>query len=157
MDAKSINLLKEEKTQILLSAWDRLTKIQQLTCNTKSKEFTRKGKALVSIKKEGTHVLVFHEKGTWSGKQEMNFNNVFRWTLDLNADVISLEHLRHDSPVFLVNLIPLNNHLLISLQPHVCGKDIYTGKMHLKSDGVHLHWSIMGPKKNEEIDSYYSF
>ena len=149
--------MKEEKTQRLLPAWDRLAKIQRLSCITKSKEFTREGKALVSIKKEGTTLLVFHEKGTWSGKQEMNFSNVFRWTLDLNAGVISLEHLRYNAPVFLVNLTPLNSHLLISLQPHICRRDIYTGKMHLKSDGVHLHWSIMGPKKNEEIDSYYFF
>ncbi|PWU15529.1 MAG: hypothetical protein C5B45_02440 [Chlamydiae bacterium] len=157
MDAKNLNLLKEEKTQILLLAWDRLAKIQHFSCNAKSKECTRKGKALVSVTKKGTHVLIFHEKGTWFGKQEMNFNNIFRWTLDLNTGVISLEHLRYNSPVFLVNLTPLNNHLLISLQPHVCRKDMYTGKMHLKSDGVHLHWSIMGPKKSEEIDSYYFF
>ena len=155
MNAKSINLLKEEKAQILLAAWDRLTKIQQLICNTKSEVFTRKGKALVSVTKKGTNVLVFHEKGAWSGKPEMNFSNVFRWTLNLNAGVISLEHLRYVPPVFLVNLAPLSNHLLISLQPHVCRRDTYIGKMHLKPDSIHLHWSIMGPKKNEKIDSYY--
>jgi hypothetical protein len=77
--------------------------------------------------------------------------------LDLNAGVISLEHLRYGSPVFLVNLVPLSNHLLVSLQPHICRRDAYAGKMHLKSDGFHLHWSIVGPKKNEEIDSYYFF
>jgi len=27
--------------------------------------------------------------------------------------------------------------------------------MLLKPDGIHLHWNIIGPKKNEEIDSYY--
>jgi len=112
---------------------------------------------LVSVIKEEANVLVFHEKGSWSGKQEMNFTNVFRWTLDLNAGVISLEHLRYGSPVFLVNLTPLSKHLLISLQPHTCGRDTYTGKMHLKSDGIHLHWSILEPKKNEEINSYYFF
>lgn len=147
--------MKEEKTQILLLAWDRLTKTQQLTCSTKSEKFIRKGKALISVTKKGTNVLIFHEKGTWSGKQTMNFSNVFCWTLDLNAEVISLEHLRYNSPVFLINLTPLSNHLLISLQPHTCGKDIYIGKMHLKPEGIHLHWNIIGPKKNEEIDSYY--
>lgn len=83
MDTKSLNLLKKEKTQILLSTWDRLTKIQQLTCSTKSEKFTRKGNALVSVVKKEANVLVFHEKGTWAGKQAMNFSNVFRWTLDL--------------------------------------------------------------------------
>lgn len=146
---------EKNKIQVLLSAWNQLAKIQQLVCHAKSTELNRSGKAKVSVTNEESNVFVFHEKGSWSGKQEMNFSNKFRWTLDLNAGVISLEHLRYASPVFLVNLVPFNDHLLTSLHSHVCKNDIYTGKMHLNKDHIHLHWQVMGPKKNEELDSFY--
>jgi hypothetical protein len=85
----------------------------------------------------------------------MQFSNKLRWTLGFSAGAISLEHLRYGSAVFLINLVPLNDHSLISLHTHVCKNDTYTGKMHLNGDHIHLHWQILGPKKNEELDSYY--
>ncbi|MGL5264173.1 MAG: DUF6314 family protein [Candidatus Rhabdochlamydia sp.] len=145
----------KEKNKIILSAWNRLAKIQQLVCHAKSIELNRSGKAAVSITKEGNNVFVFHEKGSWSGKQKIDFSNKLRWTLDLSAGAISLEHLRYGSAVFLVNLVPFNDHVLTSLHAHVCKSDTYTGKMHLTDAHIHLHWQVTGPKKNEQLDSYY--
>ena len=141
----------------LLLGWDRLGKVEQLTCNTRSKESIQKGKALVSVIKQGNNVLIFQEKGSWSGIQEMHFTNTLRWTLDRNVGVISLEHLRYgsNSPVFLVNLTPTTNYFLTSLHSHVCKKDTYTAKMYLHHHLIHLHWQILGPKKNTDMHSYY--
>lgn len=142
----------EDKT--LLVAWNRLGEVKQLTCRTQSKECHQNGKASVSVTKKES-ILIFQEKGNWHGK--MHFTNTFRWTLDHDAGAISLEHLRYgsNSPVFLVSLIPLKNHFFTSLYSHICGRDAYTAKMHLDHHLIHLHWQILGPKKNTEIHSVY--
>jgi hypothetical protein len=41
----------KEKNKIILSAWNRLAKIQQLVCHAKSTKLNRSGKAEVSITK----------------------------------------------------------------------------------------------------------
>lgn len=161
-DAQSIN--QENKLQILLTFWQKLGGVTQLTFNakTKSKEergWNGKGQGEVSVAKEGDNRLSFTEKGTWQGKQgEVSFSNVFRWTLDRHAGVISLEHLRRgpDHPVFLFYLAPSGKHSLSSVDSHLCGGDTYFGQIHFDRYSLRLNWRVIGPKKNEEIDYYYS-
>lgn len=145
------------KNRTLLSVWNQLKKVQQLTCNMQSKELTLNGKAQVSLIKEGSNVLIFHEKGSWSRKEEISFTNTLRWTLDLDAGILALEHLRYGlkAPTFLVHLVPFTSHLLTSMHSHVCKDDTYTAKMSFDHSCVHLNWHVVGPKKNEEIHSYY--
>lgn len=150
--------------QVLLSFWEQLQKVRQLTFNakTKSKEengWNGKGTGEVIVTKEGSNILVFQEKGTWQGKQgsELTFSNIFRWTLDRASGVISLEHLRRgpDCPVFLFHLAPAGKSSLSSVDSHLCEGDTYFGQIHFDRYGLRLNWRVIGPKKNEEIDYYY--
>src|SRR4029077_659265 len=112
------------------------------------------------VTKKEDHTLIFHEKGIWQDKEgtEVNFSNVFRWTFDRHAKVIALEHLRRgpDHPVFLFYLAPSGNHSLSSVDSHLCGGDTYFGQIHFDRYSLRLNWRVIGPKKNEEIDYYYS-
>ncbi len=155
---------QENKTPILHSFWEKLNTVKHLSFNAKTKSqeelgWEGRGKGEVIITKEGYNILIFNEKGTWKNKQgtEVNFSNVFRWTLDRYAGVISLEHLRRgiDNPVFLFHLAPTSRHLLSSVDSHLCEGDTYFGQIHFDSNSLRLNWRVIGPKKNEEIDYYY--
>lgn len=155
----------ENKTQILFTFWEKLKKVTLLTFNarTKSKEewgWNGKGRGEVDVTREGDNTLIFNEKGTWQNKQavEVNFSNVFRWTLDRFAGVISLEHLRRgpENPVFLFHLAPTSKHSLSSVDSHLCEGDTYFGQIHFDRYSLSLNWRVIGTKKNEELDYYYS-
>lgn len=163
--AKTSSAYQKNKTQILLTFWKKLTGVTQLTFNakTKSKEdkgWNGKGQGEVIATKEGSNTLIFNEKGTWQTSQGGNvgFSNTFRWTLDRNAGVISLEHLRRgpDHPVFLFLLAPLGKDCLSSVDSHLCEGDTYFGQIHFDRYSLRLNWRVIGPKKNEEIDYFYS-
>ncbi len=153
------------KNQVLQAFWDKLLSITQVTfhAKTKSKEeigWNGNGRGEVFITKENSSIIIFNEKGTWRGKQgaAVNFRNVFRWTLDRDAKVISLEHLRRgiDHPVFLFHLAPVGKHSLSSIDSHLCEGDTYFGQIHFDNYSLRLNWRVIGPKKNEEINYYYS-
>lgn len=156
---------QENKIHILFDFWKRLNTITQLTFHAKSKSkeeqgWHGKGKGEVTLTKEGDNILIFHEKGYWQGKQgqEMNFTNIFRWTLDRYAGIISLEHLRRgfENPVLLLHLAPANKHLLSSIDSHLCEGDTYFGQIHFDPHSIRLNWRVIGPRKNEEMDYFYS-
>lgn len=157
--------INQNKAQILLTFWEKLKGVTHLTFNAKTKSkdeqgWNGKGQGEVIVAKEGSNMLTFNEKGTWHGKQgaEVSFSNAFRWTLDRNAGMISLEHLRHghDHPVFLFHLAPSGKQSLSSVDSHLCEGDIYFGQIHFNAHSLRLNWRVIGPKKNEEIDYYYS-
>lgn len=165
-DDSLMQAMKEASAiQVLLAFWERLKGVSQLTFNakTKSKEeagWNGKGKGEVIIAREGNNVLVFNEKGTWQNKEgeEFGFSNVFRWTLDRQAGVISLEHLRRgpDYPIFLFYLAPSGKNSLASVDSHLCEGDTYFGQIHFDRHHLRLNWRVIGPKKNEELDYIYS-
>lgn len=154
-----------EGTKVLASFWKRLALVQNLTFVAKSKSkdesgWNGQGKGAVTISKEGDKILIFQEKGSWKDKSgnEIAFSNTFRWTLDIHAQVISLEHLRHgfDAPVFLFHLAPSGGQSLSSLDSHLCGEDAYFGQVIIDRHSLRLSWRVIGPKKNEEIQTYYT-
>jgi hypothetical protein len=162
---KTSSAYQGNRAQILLAFWEKLTGVTQLTFHskTKSKEekgWDGKGQGEVIVVKEGFNTLTFNEKGTWQGTQggDVNFSNIFRWTLDRNSSVISLEHLRRgpDHPVFLFHLAPSGKDSLSSVDPHLCEEDTYFGQIHFNRYNLRLNWRVIGPKKNEEIDYFYS-
>jgi hypothetical protein len=63
--------------------------------------------------------------------KETSFSNIFRWTLDPQVGMISLEHLRRgvDNPVFLFHLQPSSLHSLASIDSHLCAEDTYLGQI----------------------------
>jgi hypothetical protein len=151
--------------QVILTFWKKLAGIKYLVFHavTKSKEesgWNGQGKGEVLVMIEGESTLIFNEKGSWKGKQgnEIDFSNVFRWTLDRDAGLISLEHLRRgiNNPVFLFHLAPSGNNTLSSIDSHLCGGDSYFGQILYDQRSLRLNWRVIGPKKNEEIDYYYT-
>ena len=150
------------KIQILLTFWERLAAVKQLTFQAASKEeqgWHRKGKGEVTLAREEGR-FIFHEKGSWQGKEggEVTFHNVFRWTLDRFGGIIALEHLRRgaDHPVFLFHLTPTGPHTLSSVDSHLCEGDSYFGQIQFDRYALRLNWRVIGPKKNEEIDYIYT-
>ena len=131
--------------------WQRLRAVRQMTLRTKA---GWQGVGEVVVSQPSEHVLLFTEKGHWEGR-EISFHNVYRWTLDRGE--LLLEHLRQGEgrPVLLLRFTQKDEHTFTSLQPHVCGKDTYVGQLHLDAKGIHLSWSIQGPKKDQEIDIIY--
>jgi hypothetical protein len=163
LSAQSSN--EENKAQILQAFWEKLLSVKQLTfhAKTNSKDeggWNGKGQGEVISTRSSSNVLLFNEKGTWQGKQggDVSFSNVFRWTLDRDAKMISLEHLRYgpEHPVFLFHLTPSGKHILSSVDSHLCGGDTYFGQIHFDNYSLRLNWRVIGPKKNEELDYYYS-
>jgi hypothetical protein len=156
---------RKNQFQVVQAAWEKLQTVKHLTfhATTKSKEergWNGKGQGEISVSKENDHTLVFHEKGTWHDTQnnEMNFSNVFRWTLERHTALISLEHLRYgiNSPVFLFHLAPSGNNSLASVDSHLCSGDSYFGQIHYDQHSLRFYWRIIGPQKNEEINYYYT-
>ncbi len=164
-DPKTLSTDLGNKLLVLETFWKKLGRVTHVTfhARTKSKEekgWNGKGQGEVIVVKESVNTLLFNEKGTWQDKQgtEVSFNNTFRWTLDRNACVISLEHLRRgpENPVFLFYLAPSSNHSLSSIDSHLCEGDTYFGQVRFDHRSLRLNWRVIGPKKNEEIDYYYS-
>lgn len=156
---------KKTQEPSLLHFWERLQNVQQFTRHTKSASqqgngWDGKGQGEVLINRVDEKTLVFHERGFWQMKQgqDISFSNVFRWTLDREAGMISLEHLRHgsDQPVFLFHLAPAGNQLLASVESHLCEEDAYLATVPWDQYGIRLNWRVIGPKKNEEMEYCYS-
>lgn len=150
-----------DPVSIVLSFWEKLSLVKQLKFTAKLKtpeggSLIKRGIGEVALTKESPYTLVFHEKGTWDGP-DIGFSNHFRWTLDRQTAMISLEHLRHgvNNPVFLFNLIPATRHSLVSEGAHLCADDAYFGQLIETGVALRLKWRVIGPKKNEEMDYYY--
>lgn len=155
----------EKNDQVLHKFWKRLSRVKQLTFHamTKSRDeggWNGKGKGKVTISQEGENILIFNEKGSWQGKdgKEISFSNIFRWTLDPLAGMVSLEHLRQgiDNPVLLFHLQPSGLHSLSSVDSHLCAGDTYLGQILCAQNCLRLKWRVIGPKKNEELHYYYT-
>jgi hypothetical protein len=144
--------------------WERLSKIQQLSFSTKSRQgeelHTKFGKAEVHISSPTPSVLIFQEKGHWFLDQipDTAFSNSFRWTLDINASLITLEHLRYGVtlPVFLFHLTPTKSGILESVDAHLCAEDTYLGNIVWNHNSIIFHWRIIGLHKNNQLTYHYS-
>lgn len=151
-----------KKREILKAFWKKLERIGQLTVHAKSKAnaggWNGKGHAQVTLTKEKETVLIFQEKGTWENNLTQ-FSNAFRWILDMTSGSVSLEHLRHgiQNPVFLFHLTPIDKYTLKSINSHCCGEDNYLGQLYFDDLTIRFNWRVIGPKKNEVLDFYYSY
>jgi hypothetical protein len=145
-------------------AWTRLLSVQELSFEAQSRTapntgWNGSGKGTVRVEKIDAGVILFHERGTWAPKEgrETIFTNVFRWTTDPDARFIRLEHLRFGEahPVYLFDLVPVDEWVLESSEPHVCSEDLYAARMEFDEQNIHLKWTINGPKKSETISYTY--
>lgn len=163
--SKEMAATSTNKLHTLLAFWEKLSTISRLTFHAKTKSqdssgWNGKGHGEVIMTRAKISEIIFTEKGSWKSPEgeEVSFSNVFRWSLDRNSNTISLEHLRRgvEHPVFLFHLTPATSHSLTSLDSHLCENDTYFGHIHFDQNLVRLQWRVIGPKKNEEIDYYYS-
>lgn len=154
-----------QNNKLLHAVWERLLQVKSLSFSAKTKSvgsggWSNRGTGEVAVSVLKDDVIIFHEKGSWKDKsgQEIDFSNVFRWSLDRASNMISLEHLRHgfDHPVFLFHLVPAQKQWLTSVDSHLCGEDSYLGQVFCDKTILRLKWRVIGPKKNEEIDTYYA-
>ena len=144
--------------------WNRLLPVQELIFEASSRAtpntgWNGAGKGVVRVEKVDPGILVFQESGTWTPDEgrETTFTNIFRWTTDPDGHFIRLEHLRFgaDHPVYLFDLVAVDECVLESSEPHVCREDLYTGRMEFAEQAIHLRWTIDGPKKAETITYIY--
>ncbi len=151
------------RNQELKSFFKRLSKVKELHLEIRSKkenqmEF-KQGKATVLISSNDSNELIFHEKGSWNHNtmSSIAFTNSFRWTLDLKASLITLEHLRYGykEPVFLFHLTTNQTKSLESVQPHLCNQDTYLANINWDSQKIHFNLRIIGPNKNEHTTYIY--
>jgi predicted transcriptional regulator len=148
----------------LQTFWQRLSQVKQLHFSAKSKqgnESTLKmGKARVEVQAPDAKTLIFQEKGFWMQQEVPDgaFSNMLRWTVDIQASLVSLEHLRYGSqnPVFLLHLAPKKLGHLESVDAHLCAHDTYLGQIVWDAQAIRLYWRIIGPQKNEVLIHSYS-
>ena len=121
----------------LTDAWDRLCAVRSLRFSAKSNDrasgWNGAGSGTVEVTVTGNSTITFTERGTWArdcGKQ-FDFHNMYRWRFDWNADVVRLEHLRHDpnQPIFLLDLATIDGAIFESVSPHLCGADVYRASL----------------------------
>lgn len=145
--------------------WNRLNQITRLHFESKPNQLRRNsgwcgaGEGFVQTDRQND-IIVFKENGIWTTDEgkELTFNNIYRWTYKHEHAVIGLEHLRFgaDRPVFLFDLGGSQaESQLVSIEPHVCVEDVYTGRLDIQPEGFDLHWEIIGPRKNEHIHYQY--
>lgn len=155
---------KREHMAQLAFFWQRLGTTKELTIETgalekRSHGVLRSGKGQVVVQKDGDATLIFHETGLWQGEDghEVHFKNSYRWSLDLERRLISLEHLRYGlkNPVFLFHLVPSGKNSLASLDSHLCANDMYLGSVVYNHHCIQLEWRVIGPKKNETMSYFY--
>ncbi len=144
--------------------WTRLRVVQELTFEARSQAtadtgWNGSGQGMVRIAEVEPRVILFHERGEWTSERgrQSSFTNVFRWTADPDGRRIRLEHLRfgQDHPVYLFDLVVVDEGVLESSEPHVCREDLYTARMKFDEQAIRLRWTIDGPKKSETISYAY--
>lgn len=170
-DKKLFSLVQQDTLEkriqipLLYAFWERLKQVKQFKKHKISRSGTEniwegKGTGIVSITNQNDTALIFAEKGSWhlNNGQEVDFSNIFRWTIDREAGMISLEHLRYgeQNPVFLFHLVPTGNNMLASVESHLCQEDAYMAQIPWDNATIRLNWRVIGPKKNDELEYIYT-
>lgn len=116
------------------------------------------GFGTVAVESPSPEVVIFRESGEWrpAGANPLRFSNVYRWSL-VGPLSLRLEHLRFGpgKPVHLFELAPESESAWASVCPHECRDDCYSARLQLQADGIVLRWSIVGPRKSEDIEYAY--
>jgi hypothetical protein len=116
------------------------------------------GVGTVKVETPSSGIVIFRESGEWRPTDggPLRFSNVYRWSL-LGPASLRLEHLRFGpgQPVRLFELAPESELVWSSIDPHECRDDCYSARLQLEEDGISLRWTIVGPRKREEIAYRY--
>jgi hypothetical protein len=116
------------------------------------------GVGSVTVESPSAEVVIFRESGIWrpAGSGELRFSNVYRWSL-AGPQTVRLEHLRFGlgQPVHLFELARESESVWSSVDPHQCRDDCYSARLQLQAEGVTLRWTVLGPRKCEDIEYTY--
>ena len=167
-EKKRYTLVKRDRPvrdlrSVLLNCWEHLMSVRHVHFEAKIDQLgerrRRKGEGEVMVIKEGASQLIFQEKGLTSDGEgsSIRFTNTFRWTLDRSACLLTLEHLRFgkERPVFIFHLAPSGEASLASQDSHLMEGDTYLGQIDFDRNGLRLLWRVIGPVKNEQVESHY--
>jgi len=144
-------------TLCLDAFWKRLAKVQRVSIQSQTV-----GQAFgdVQVSEKNKDSIIFMESGHWADQnpQIINFSNTIRWSIDHEAGMIALEHLRYgmDRPVFLFHLTPTGPNTLQSIDSHLCSDDCYFGRIEFTKQHIRFLWRALGPSKNEILHHTYS-
>jgi len=149
----------DEISPDLANIWERLGEVTAFEFQAESRSGTTgwqgNGTGTVRVDHQGPNVLVFEEQGSWAQTSglEMGLRNTYRWTRDLQQELIQLEHLRFgpSRPVYLFALQLTGGNEWTSIQPHLCREDCYSATLLLSAGSLKLAWRILGPEKDERI------
>ncbi|MCW8126782.1 DUF6314 family protein [Microbulbifer halophilus] len=145
--------------KVLAQLWRRLAGVREFSftaSNGPGSATDWRGHARGSVELEaGERRLLFRERAafTSSGGHKVEMQNLYRWTL--LPESLRLEHLRRGEPVLLFELQPVTEHGFRSVQPHLCGEDVYSAELLVGKSQLELIWQIHGPRKNERLHYHY--
>ncbi len=140
-----------------------LLQVRSLTFSAHSRSATGwsgQGAGTVSVTLPRDACVVWQERGTWQNQQGtiMPFHNRYRWT-GVGDRRLRLEHLRFQTPVHLIDLVPCCNdpkpQTWQAEQPHACGDDAYHLSLQRHDIALQMDWTITGPHKQEHIVYWY--
>ena len=121
--------------------------------------WTGLGTGIVDVTEEGTHTLLFNERGRWNNPSHGNpaFSNIYRWKIAQSGQSIRLEHLRYgeSNPVSLVDIIGDGIGSWSSQAPHRCNEDSCGIQIKQCGDTLHMKWTVRGPQKQQLIHINY--
>lgn len=131
--------------------WERLKLIKnfKVWCQ---RDMVWEGFGEVSIEFLAEDEILFKEKGEWKGRN-LSFQNALRWRYLPSGILLERVRLDQEAPPCAILLEPgpvLSGH-------YDCGRDRYSVELFSDERGVHLHWSISGPKKKERIRVLYLY
>jgi len=134
--------------------------INQISClegytNYEYGGLTGEYQASITHTQAESNMLIYREKGTWTGANQQRFKTTNRYRWSLYNDHLELEHLRCESAVFLARFIDIGNGIFVSQQPHQCRKDFYSAKLILNKKSLQLSWQISGDTKKGVITVKY--
>lgn len=160
----NLNYKSESNINPLLTFWDSLKKIRYLRLHAQffknEQQEIKLGKAEVQVQIEQPYTLIFNEKGIWESETQhpIEFKNTYRFNLDLEKNLIRIEHLRFGKakPVFLFDMRMRNSHELICNEPHHCNLDTYFAKCTFTKSKITFEWKIAGPQKNQVLTYEYT-
>lgn len=140
--------------------WSRLSDVQTLHFESQSRtgtDWNGVGNGRVEIEQPQEDVLIWRESGHWqqNGGRDIRFFNTFRWTRQ--EDKLSLEHLRfgENQPVFLFQLVPIDENTWRDAEPHLCRQDHYSARLVIQDQCLNLSWTVSGPTRDESINYCY--
>jgi hypothetical protein len=146
----------------LLTAWRLLQSVRSVTLTVwdgAAGAIQAQGTGSVTIEVVGASQMVVRERGRWTGPRGAgaHYADALRWTLDHDAGMLRLQHLRRgpEVPVTILELVADGVGGLIPLGPHLCGQDRYEGSLRLLDAETEVSWRVTGPKKNLEIRRRY--